>query len=278
MAEENFTVRARIGEVVAMLGYLPPVIASVLAERNRDAADHHKRSLIKRAQRDFPGKRDAARFVASRLHGYGSKKRPCLDINDAQGESFAGAVSGESYGGKVFEQLEEGGTISAGAGLMFIPFNRISAKVRAKLGGKSLAADASLAISRTGLVFRRLKKRGSAGEATRVKPFGVLRNSRRQRPLLKFFATWEGGVQPRMVSKLDRDLDRAITVAGQEALGSELAALDRQLDARSGAFRASFEGFLRAEPGNRRGALKAALAAVREVQRDPIGQAKGGRA
>ncbi len=262
-----------LGEVIATLGYFPVVAASVLAERNFDAADHQKRSVIKRARSVFPGKDAAARFVASRIHGYGSKVRPCLTISDAKGESFFAAVKGQTFGPDVFGQLEDGGGVSSSKG-MIIPFKRLSAFQRRAWGGKSFNPKLAgrLFTLKSGLVIAELPGRGKGGVGAKTVLVGWRANQRQQPAMLGFGETWENKVQPKMLGKLERDLERVMTVAGQEAVASELAAKDRTRADRGRAFTEAYQGFLKSNPRNRPGAVRAALAAAKSVKADPIGE------
>lgn len=229
---------ARIAEAVATLGYLPPALLGALQIRFFDLMDHHRKSVAKHAGQTWPAKARARKFIFAYSSRYGSLKREPTELADLVGESFLFSPRGASGGGggTFWEAYERGGTISAGKG-MLIPFEAgagplgasnllrtrlVKSFARAGLdagGVGGYLGGGRFDIINTprvkGLLIAELERRGSAG--VRSIALGVIRKTRRQRPILRFHQTFDA-IWPAHSAKFDKAVDQAMTVAGQQAL------------------------------------------------------------
>lgn len=246
---------AGIGEVMATLGYLPPALAGAIAERNFDLVSHHKRSVLKHHQ--LPARSSATRFLASRFFVYGRKtKSTPTRIEDAQGESFMAAASGETFGEDRLRVLEEGGTITSNAP-MAMPFAPPTATGWIeRVFRRGLKAHA-FGITPGGLIIRHEAGRGGMGEV-----IGKFIRSRRQRPLLGFFRQF-ASVMPRHLPKYERAAAMALTAAGREALEHRTTIAEAGSAAYASVLKAQIDAGVRLTKARR-----VARAAARDARRD----------
>lgn len=216
-----------IAPVFATLGGIPPAVAGAISEAHFDLLDHHRRSVIKHAQAAFPGRRSAAKYIATRLFRYGRKKANIEFIEDAQGESF-GVSRPDLFGDDNLENLEEGPQISA-SDYMAVPIaaglqQRAWGTTKSGVFGK-LQKDGKLQIVyRKGkpalLVAEHEARRGRNAVGERTAVYAVLIKQRHQRALLAFYPTFDS-IVPRHADKYDRVIELALTEAGRQKLATD---------------------------------------------------------
>ena len=267
------------------IGFMPPALAAFIAELNLDLANHHRRSVL--SHHGFVSGDRARRFIASRMYGYGGRKRSdrVTKIEDAQGESFFAARDSVRPGAfpldeKSIVRLEEGGTVSTSE-RMAIPigrgkpykgvFQNTPIWRRTKRGLDSRDFDIVPDPSNRSRAFivdaressiRRAAREGRPGDDLIV---GVLVRSRKQGPKLRFFAEYER-ILPGHLRKYEKAIDEATTVAGRKALQERVSSLTEDRSAYAQAFRES----LSSEPGNFRKAREVAKAAQRAARRERV--------
>lgn len=262
-------VQFNAAEVIATIGALPAIAPAVIAERHKDAVDHHQRGLLKDARTNFPGGRGAQKFLAARLSGYGRTTGSQLPtkMSQARGESFA--VEGRDG---LLETLEEGGTRSAREP-MAIPL------VKRYQGSRNLAKwEADLqsgkfdVIPSRGLLVdvRSAGRVGGSRAGFRSEIVGMLRRQTTVRAMLGFFRRWET-ILPRVKAKYDRDIEKMLTAAGRAGLEARVKTNENAVKAT----RAAEKQYLKANPADAKGARKAGRQAARLVRADALD--KGGR-
>ncbi|MEM1183688.1 MAG: hypothetical protein AAGI53_01665 [Planctomycetota bacterium] len=272
---------ARVAEASATLGLVGGLGPTVIATRTGDLLSHHRSSVLRRVGRDFPGKRRAQRFMASRLQFYSRTRRPYPNTYaEATGEAFAAGINDDSAAGGPIDitLLERGGRRVSAGGPMAIPL----------LGFRNLHQSAP-ALGRVRQFRDQLKRNrydvtpsgllvadiaGTRARGARSLVAGVLRRSTVHRPLLGFFAEFDR-IEPRHAVKLERDLGKLVTVAGRAALQDRLVRHERVRALGA----AAFAEHLKMNPGDHAGARKAALEISRRVNADSIGRGlprKGG--
>lgn len=262
-------IETNIGEVAATIGYMPAAVAGAMSEAMYNMMDHHKRSILKHHR--LPGGRSAQRFLASRLfiRGRRTKEQPTR-IEDVEGETFAAAERGETFGGSVFKQLESGARISASK-FMAIPIEQ----GRFRRGGLRTSALFQRLLERKAfrivparkrhvrLLIHEVKAGKSRGElrGERSMVVGVLTMRRTQPAQMGFHSAFDS-VANRHLSRLDEVTTKAMTAAGR-------ASLDRRNQLGAGARAAARSAYREAlDAGkDRAGARKASLDAAREFRK-----------
>jgi len=251
------------GEVLATLGYIPSVYAAVLAERNIDVLDHHRRGVIKDAGREMPGRRRAQKFVAARLFRYGRKTSGLPKrLRDAQGESFA--VEGRDG---LLETLEFGGTRSSSQPMAIPLLPRYQGARNAQRWEAKLASGELDVVPGRGLLVETRRGGRSRGRrlGLRSEIAGVLTRSTEVRAQLGFFARWDKNL-PRVNQKYESDASKVLTAAGRAAAAERIRTNSR---ARAASERA-FKRFIKRDPSNTPGARRAARDAAKSVRQDAL--------
>lgn len=260
-ANAAFTLDAKIGRVLAEVALLPSAVQGAFRTRVYDLLSHHRLSVMK--HNALPGGRRAQQMLATRLWRYTRVSTDPRAVAGVVGEGFAAADTGEDYGGSFLKQLEGGASIRAGAP-MIVPVG--AGREMLARGSAANAHRAWRELLRNGdtdLIrgpSGRLLLVGSKDTRGGVKQiiYGVMTRRRRQRPVLGFYRQFDD-VQARHVAKFERDLDRAATAAGQEAL-VERAGENKTISA---AYVEALKRYLDANPGRHAGARRAAQAAAR---------------
>lgn len=248
-----------LGEVLATVSLLPSAVQASFRERLYDALSHHRLSVLKHHQ--LPGGRRAQRMIASRTYRYTKPGEGAA----VMGEGFAAAETGSTFGPAALLQLERGGDIAAGEG-MIVPVGagrRLAQRDRAAWE-RLLRGDVDLVRAPSGrmlLVRHTLGKHSDGTGGVKETIYGVMTRRRRQPAQLGFYRQWES-VEARHVAKMDADLGRAVTAAGQAAL-VERAAESRVLGA---AYVDGLRRYLAVNPGKLREA-RAAGALARKAAR-----------
>jgi hypothetical protein len=254
----SIEIRARIGETVATLGFVPAIMPAVIAERNFDALDHHKRGVIKDA-RSWPGGRGAQKFVAARLFRYGRTTGAAwpTTLSEARGEGFA--VEGRQG---IIEGLETGG-VRRGIGVMAIPFD--TPYVDRKYGRgdweEALARREFEIIPGRGLLVETVPGR-KGGKGLRTEIVGTLKRSVKVRALLGFFKRWETNL-PKVLAKYEADLGLMLDAAGREAAKERI--VRDEILRRVGPD--VYRQYIDANPRDHAGARRATRRAVGQVRR-----------
>lgn len=269
MSRPAVEMRFNSAEVVATLGTLPVIAPAVIAERNKDAVDHHQRGLLKDARTRFPSGRGAQKFLAARLAGYGRTTGSQLPtrMSQARGESFA--VEGRDG---LLETLEEGGSRTSNMP-MAIPLARQFQGARNRNRWEQLLRSGELdVIPERGLLVRNQVGGRVQGQRAgfRSQIVGMLRRSTTVRPMLGFISRWEK-ILPRVQAKYDADISKMLTAAGRAGLKARVKTNERSAKASKTAERE----FLRSNPGDVKGARRAAREAAKQVRADAL--SKGGR-
>lgn len=274
MSEPLIEIDVGFGKVVGRIGYIPAAFAGAVAELNNDLVSHHRQSVMK--NHGLAKGHRARRFVASRLHGYGRRKPNPTHIEDATGETFLAAGSGELAGEDSIRRLEFGGTVTTSKA-MAIPIGRgrpykgafknvaIWNRTKLGLGGGEFAVvpnpngGPSLIVDERERTVRRLRD-----EADRV--VGLMVRRRQQRPLLGFRREFDR-IWPRHSAKYDKAAEMAATAAGRAALADRTETLQTVRAAGSRAF----SQFIESNPGDYKGARKASAEAKRIARRSRMG-------
>ena len=256
-------------EVIATIGTLPAIAPAVIAERNKDAVDHHQRGVLKDAKSNFPGGRGAQKFLAARMGRYGRTTGSSLPtkMSQARGESFA--VEGRDG---LLETLEEGGTRSAREP-MAVPLARRfqGGRNRSKWEAALKSGEFDVIPSRGLLVQTRVGGRvGGSRAGFRSEIVGMLRRKTTVRPLLGFFARWEK-ILPRVQARYDSDVEKMLTAAGRAGLEARVATNANAAKASA----AASKDYLKSNPADAKGSRKAAREAARLVRANALD--KGGR-
>lgn len=270
MSRAALRIDARIGQALAQVALLPAAVQAAFRERLYDLLSHHRLHVLKHHR--LPSGRAAQRMLATRLWRY--TRASARDAGVA-GEAFVAAASGDTYGADAFRRLEFGGDVAAGAP-MAVPIGagrvlarRDRAAWRRLLGSGVLEAIRTRA-GRTLLIRETAGRARDAGGAKSLL-YAVLTRRRRQPAQLGYFAGFEA-VQARHVAKMEQDLERAASAAGQAALveaSRERAALDA-------AYLQGLRRYLAAHPNRLREARAAGLAARRAAR--AANTVRGGRA
>ena len=191
-----------------------------------DLLTHHRHSVIKAAATSFPGGRGAQKMVAANFRRYSREKEKVGAAGAFRivGESFMRASDKARWiSSDLFKNLEQGANIGS-ADPMLIPIGK---GLTTRKWADMIKSKALTVIQRPGkpaLLVKFIgprrsgKLRGFGGNA---ELFGVLTHSRRQRPILGFFAGFDR-VLPRHLAKMDRSLDRLLTEAGRAANAKEV--------------------------------------------------------
>lgn len=255
MSRAGVEIDVRLGQVLATVALMPAAVQSAFRERLYDLLSHHRLSVLKHHQ--LPSKRRAQQMLASRTYRY-TRADAAGALGGGLGvvgEGFLAAESGQTYGRDAFKRLEEGGEVSAREA-MIIPVGagrRLALRDRAAWE-RLLHGDVDLIRAPSGrmLLVRQSIRKGSIKETI----YGVLSRRRRQPAQLGYYRQFDS-VQGRHVAKLEADLDRAQTAAGQAAI-VERAAEGRRLGE---AYLAGLRRYLDANPGRLREARAAGVAA-----------------
>lgn len=261
------SISADVSAVVAQIGYLPPALTGALAYENYNLVDHHRRSVLKHHK--LPGGKAAQRFLASRLHRYGSKKDP-TELADLVGESFAAAQTGKTFGRERFRKLEEGGerttsrwfAVPIGALQLKSPGARSAAYRRFR---EQLSAHMLVVVGKGLLIRRDAHDQGAKTKV--VKIIGKLVRARREQPMLGFQEQFDR-VLPGHMARYDKALDLAMTEAGRDRLARDLQTRARG----AAAYRAVYDQFLNANAGKFSEARRVAKAAAKAARAAGGGQ------
>lgn len=224
------SVRVKAAQVLETLGYIPAGMGAIMKVRGYDLVVHHRRRTIKNAA-NWPGGRQAQKMVAANFRRYSRLDR----------ETTAGAgafkVVAESFMrirtdpnlrdvDDLFVNLEQGGTLTSKSA-MLIPVGK---GLTTRRWSQLIASRQLTLIPRPGKAPLLIKfigpRRSGKGEGFggNAELYGVLARSRRQRPLLGFFDTFNS-VLPLHLRKMDQSLDRMLTEAGRAANAKELWSL-----------------------------------------------------
>lgn len=230
----------KIAEALAAVALLPAGTQGAFRERIYDLLSHHRLSVLR--HHGLPGGRPAQQMLATRLYRYTRAETKGGRIVELVGEGFAAAESGEIFARGNLALLEHGGTVSSGQP-MAIP----TGQGRGQFGGglrthgnfASLLRSRGLDVSPSGALFTSTARGG-----LRTVLWGVLRRSRRQRPVLGYYRQFED-VQRRHVSKFERDLELAMTASGRIALEERA----KEKAHRRAVYVATLRKYLEAHPG-----------------------------
>jgi hypothetical protein len=256
---------ALIGEAVTTLGYVPAILPAAISERAFDALSHHRLGVIKDAAR-MPGGRQAQKFVASRLYRY-SRRGGRLPVSFAEvhAEGFAAEPNPKAFSDEAIRNLEYGANIFA-RGAMAIGYGGPAIDAASWAMLKYIKPRGLLASVEGGRRFvdRGNRELGKVGDRTEL---FSLRRRRRARPLLGYERRWEV-VAPKAVAKLEADLDKVMTIAGQRGLEARIGVADAKRKAYTGAY----TGVLAGSPGSYTLARRAGREAAAAVTRDSLGR------
>lgn len=255
-----FKVEAKIGEVIATLGYVPAIMPIALAERAYDAVSHHRLGVLSDARTKFPGKRKAQKFLAAKLRRYGPKDP--VTVTDARVKSIAIEDDTERMGEDALLLLEQGGDVSAREP-MIIGLNRLDEEERKNL--KYIPTARVYILFKQGRKYldKEQKDLGRIGDRTMIFPVTRVRKARK---LLGYFARWDANL-PRVLDKYGRDLEMMLRVAGQATLARRIELNSR---ARS-AGRLAYATVLAGSPEAHAQARQAAKLAAQRVRADKVG-------
>lgn len=228
-----FAMIAEVEPVIEMLGALTPALAAVLASVNWELLSHHRSAVLKHHR--FPGGRASQRMLGSRIFRYGAKVRAPVRIDDAVGEVFAAAESGETFGETAFVDWEKGRRIGA-SGYMAVPVGegvkdtpkgrRATAKFRRLLTAREfriawvreglglLYVTLSGAQRRRRDVKRQREDGGTNLRTARRLVMGMLIRKRVQRPILDFYKRFDA-VAPGHMKDYESAVALALTEAGR---------------------------------------------------------------
>ncbi len=299
---------ARLAEIHATLGFVPSCLVAALGEGQRDFIDHLKKSTLKRVALTFPSKDRAQRMIASRFFGYsGTARRDYLggegppETWKLDGEAFIASRSGVGQlDPRNVQAYQEGRDVKASewmavptkAGMPYtgafqnVPiWQRVAGglreflfvTVKRKNGGTVV-----LIVDDRKRTESKMKKKGLTGWEN-LPVVGIFVKRRLQRKLLQFYEA-AAEIAPKHAAKMDRDVEKAMTAAGREALAFRNETVLRARQAWASAYDSSLSTSLSAGPLPSRGAgsmqrlrvlaRRAADAAARDVRRSSI--AKGG--
>lgn len=219
-------VQARTAEVVQMLGGMPDVVAFALQEALFDAVNHHRRSVLQHHK--MPSKKRGREMLAATLHRYSKRGADRSKPMEMSAESFGAAETPQ-----FLLNLERGGQIAASE-WMAIPFmgglrTLKSGERVTRANFKKFLTSGKLRAVRSGrgeiLLVHHVKARTVKGELRggRATIMGILKKSRKQRPLAGFAEQWNR-IQPKHLAKFDKILDQAITEAGRMKLARSMEA------------------------------------------------------
>jgi hypothetical protein len=274
-------VRFQAGDkgVLGALGHTPPALIGAIGRRFRDFADHHKKSVLKRARGDFASRDRAVRMLASRLFGY-STSRGAERLGQVRGESFLAARednAGHPLGREYFLSLEEGRSISTSDPMIIpteagLPYSGVfkNTPVWARVNGGEgslLSRGFSFAPSANGRTLlvdereRTLARAAREGQSGGV-VVGVLSRRRRQRQRLHFHDEADR-VAPKHLARIEKDVELALTVAGRASLLRQ----NQAAEAGTAAWHRAYRQALDANPGKHAAARRAATEASRLVSR-----------
>lgn len=266
MSQPLLDVEARMGEAVAAIGYLPAIAPAVVSTRIYDAASYHRSSVLKDAKGRYPSGRRMQKFLAARLFVYGRTTGRSLPtkMSQVKGESFAA----EGRDG-LLRRLEEGGTTTTAKPMAIKLDPSLS---RAKFEQMLESNELEVVPGRGLLINVTNRRRKVAGNRAglRTEVVGILRRRVQFDGRLGFMDRWQQNL-PKVLAKFDADMKRLVTEAGRASLEYREQTSQR---ARA-AGKAAFDAFLSSNPGNARGARKAAAAASQAVKRDRLAQRRG---
>lgn len=263
-ASPAIEIEATIGDAVATMGFIPAILPSVLAMRNYDALDYHRRGVLKDAKKNFPKGIRAQRFLAARMFRFGRTTGSRLPdtVAQARGEGFMAERPG------LIEALEKGGDQTT-ADPMAIP---VAARFRKMTRDKFEAAIKARKfeiVPGHGLAYIINPSKRAGGKADfRLgghQIVGVLKRRTKKRPLLHWYRRWQANL-PKVLAKYEKDLAKVTTASGRQALRERITKEHNVQRAASIAKQA----YLDANPGNNVGAARAARSAAAQVKKDSL--------
>lgn len=204
---------------LAIVDAMGPALAGAVDTWMYDLVSHHRMSVAKHTKlgsRISRGGHGGKYWFLSRSFRYANAvyDRGPMPISKMRAESFVASESGERFGEDRFRQVEYGGTFTS-AEPMVVPIGKYRAgEYRKQL--MQWLKEQSLQITKSGFLIRgkwRRSKTRSTNVATEV--VGMLRKTRRERPVLGFHSQWES-----VFARKSADLDK---VAQAAIVGDERA-------------------------------------------------------
>jgi hypothetical protein len=271
---EAASIKMNLAEVVASVGLIPAALIGSIGMLNYDLVSHQRLKTLK--DHGLPGGRQAQKMLATRLFGYGRKVKSPTRISELEGESFAAAVSGETFGGEQLKDMETGRLVSSREP-MAIPLGAASLRGGARSAAmarfrKQLKNRELVRVGKGLLVLRKTQEshmaRASAGRAARgsTRIVGVLLRGRTQRPMLGFYRAFDA-ILPTHMGKYEKAMEQSLTAAGREAMEGRNTVAEAMNAARIAVMRK----YLAANPGNVPAARRAANRAAADVRRSALG-------
>lgn len=212
--EAVMAIEAKTAEVFETLALTPAGIQGAVQERLYDLVAHHRLSTLKHHK--LPGGVRATRMLATRLFAFA---KPAASGFGVEAETFAAAVSGQTFGDSAIEQLERGGVITSSKP-MAIPSGQ-GAKA-GRNGGivaterfKRQLGQRGFDVSKSGTLFDTAAS--GKGGGLRNELFGQLRKRRNQRALLGWNAAFNS-VVTRQLALMDEDIEKGMDAAGASVI------------------------------------------------------------
>ncbi len=204
--------QARISAAVAQLGLFPSALQGALRERFYDLLSNHRLAVLKR--HSFPAGRAAQKMLATRMFRYTKATNPALPAN-VTGEGYVAELNGNGGDwGDYFHAAEFGGTRVARS-LRIVPLGR------GRKGGKPTLELLDMLKRKSASLIRAngrlLVVKHVGGRRARSEILGMLTPNQKFRQILGFRREFDG-VASKHIAKVERDVDTAMTAAGQEAL------------------------------------------------------------
>lgn len=250
MTSEGFgiEIEAFIGETMAAIGYVPPILAVAISERTYDAFVHHKQGVVKDAGRAAARGNKMRRFLAPMLglKGSGSSAITTMAYTRKAGRVTAmrDVVDAESWGSR--EQADvlyrhdasDPRSVLRSAEQFAVPiadryrqrpdrFREMLAQRKFIVVGKGVLLE--IQENRDDGARRNIRERVTVAEGVetvftgqRTEIAGVLRKSIRRSALFDFYGRWQRNA-PKHLARMRSDVALAVSEAGREALASRVA-------------------------------------------------------
>lgn len=224
----SLTLQSKVGEVLAVLGYLPSGIIGAMRVIMLDLAAHHRAKVGEHVGQDFPAGKRAQRYWFMRSGVYTAKA-------DSIGQLEAGSFSkGTLHGGaKMWGVLETGGEVTASSpfaipfgprGMNFQGVRKMLATQRAATMDGVAGPISVVQTSAGAMLVQSMARTNKGGEMRKGSKSKLLANlrTRRHQPKLLRFVDSVNEVLPKHEKQMEQVFDLALTAIDRAKLAEKI--------------------------------------------------------